>query len=181
MRKAAGRHPELLVEANRFHDQRIAFPLSDGCSVIAGDSFGRRPDGTSVGMDDPPVAISASVQHEDAPKFWLFDELKAIRHLKLAWTAGREASPERVILQQRPLAIFVQGSCPRLERRDLVDISEVRDKTVVIHRRLRGHVLDQHPCASCSPISFPACGRTKSYTPVWPARSRSGGRATSRL
>ena len=40
MGKAATRHPELLIEADGIHDQRVAFPSSNRGSVVAGDSFG---------------------------------------------------------------------------------------------------------------------------------------------
>src|SRR5262249_7360133 len=119
-RKASARQPEFFIESNGIDDQRIFFPMAYRIAVIARDLFGSRSLRASVGVDHPPVAVPAAEQHQNAADFFLLDELKSVRHLKLPRSAGRNAARERIVFQERSLAMFEDRFSPGLHRRGLV-------------------------------------------------------------
>src|SRR5688572_23731234 len=172
MRKPAARHPKLLVEAHGIHDQRVAFPAPHGGSVVAGDRFGCGSNGASIRMDDPPVPISAPMEDKNPAQLRLFDKLKAVGHLELTRTSGRKTSCQRIALQQRALPELIDGPCPWLERRDLIDVGDVRENAILVHGGFGRHILNEHFRACRSPISLAASRGTESDAPIGPARSR---------
>src|SRR5580704_400120 len=105
MGKAAVGEPEAFVEADGVEHQRFALPLSHrtpeigGCGVIAGGKS------AAVQIDETPVAIAASGHHEDPLSIRVFEDLHAVRCLKLPGTAGRKAAGHGIVLEEIALAV----------------------------------------------------------------------------
>src|SRR5688572_25486418 len=100
MGKTSAGHPELLVEAHGVNDERVTFPLPNRGSVVTGYRFRRRDGRASICIDHAPIPVSASVQNKNSAHLRLFDELKSVGHLKLPWTAWRQAPSKGIVLQQ---------------------------------------------------------------------------------
>src|SRR6516225_6201037 len=127
--------------------------VADGIAVIARNLLRRRALRPPIGVNDSPVTISASEQHENPAEFFLFHELEAVRHLKLTWAACGNASGDGIVFKEGPLPVFEERLCPWLERRDLTSIRQVDQKPIVGHGNLWGGVFDDHLCARCSPVA----------------------------
>ena len=129
MRQTAVGEPEVLVEPPGVDLQHIACPFSHRTAVIeriiviAADLAGMA---AAVEVDDAVIGVSPANQHENALPFTVFDELDAVRQLKLAWSARRFAVQiRRIVLQKPALAVPIQGERPRLHRRHLRRVSDV--------------------------------------------------------
>src|SRR6516162_5147104 len=153
--------------------------MADGIAVIARNLLRRRALRTPISVNDSPVAIPASEQHQDSAEFFLFHELEAVRHLKLTWAAGGNASGQRIIFKEGSLPVLEQRLCPRLEWRDLTGIRQVDEKPVVGHGNLWGGVFDDRLCAGCSPVALLACRWSQSNLSIGPSWSRRSGRCSS--
>src|SRR5262245_36696285 len=94
VRKAAVIEPEFFVETFRIHNERIAFPTSDGSAVVKGIirvTVDLPHLLTSVRVDHATVAIAASEQDHDAIKVRVFHELKSIDLFELPRPSRRFA------------------------------------------------------------------------------------------
>ena len=104
--------PELLVQAARFDDQRIALPAADRVAVVGrGDVLGKR---TAVEIDDP-VRVRPAVVHDVHPlQFGHLDELGAVGRRELSRHA-RSLAPG-VGFELIDLPDVVDRAGPRLKR-----------------------------------------------------------------
>src|SRR5262245_8217229 len=126
VRKAAVAEPKLLVETLCVDNERLAFPLADGASVVqwivriaAQLSLLLPP----IGVDDPIIAIPATDKNKHPLAFAVFVELNAVGQLVLSWTAWRHAVQiHRIVLQEIALPQFIEIASPFSKWRNLIDI-----------------------------------------------------------
>src|SRR5262249_43450004 len=101
------------------------------------------PLSAAVRVNDSPIAVATAEEHKCPAEFTLLDELESIGGLKLARSTRRDASCERIVLQESTLTILIDGFCPRQQRGDAVSITQVRQQTFLIHRDLSCGVFHQ--------------------------------------
>src|SRR5580692_6943479 len=99
VRLASVGEPELFVVTYGVDNQGVFLPVADRGAIVSANRIIGLPLRAAIGIDDPPVAVSASEKHQNAPQLLLLDELKSMRSLKLARAPGWEAARERIILQ----------------------------------------------------------------------------------
>src|SRR5262249_49488008 len=107
--------PLLLVEANRIHNQGVAFPLADGVAEICRPKVipcGMR---TPIGIDHAPRMGTGNAENKDALQFRNVDDLKT-RRVEHCRAGPRLAADEWRIEIGLGRAVIVERFGPRLER-----------------------------------------------------------------
>src|SRR5688572_6561904 len=112
VRQAAAIPPEALVEADRVHHERVAFPPADGMTVIAGRQVLRVR--ATVHVDGAERVRPADIEDIDALQLGGLDELRAVRREELTGHSRRLAA--RVRLELVLLTLGEQRLRPWLER-----------------------------------------------------------------
>src|SRR4029453_252270 len=174
MGAAALREPEILIESLGVGDQRVFVPFRDSPAEIqriVSISAKLALLGTPVRINDPVGAISTAHELENAFAVPVFDKLHPVRALELTRAARGDAKQiSGIVLQQVALAQFVQIAGPALKRRHLVDVPDVAQKPVGIHRDF-GFVLDKRAGARLSPVACLPGWWSKPGLPVGPPRN----------
>ena len=86
--------PELLVEHLRVHNECVSFPPASCVAIVqrivrVSASLTRLR--TAIRINEMPKAIPATFNQKNTPKVFVLEKRNAIRHLKLAYCAGRLA------------------------------------------------------------------------------------------
>src|SRR5436190_16519225 len=156
MRQTTVVEPEFLVETADVHHQRVSLPTAYRTAVIQGIirvAVNLADMRTSVQIHDSPIAVASTEEHEDPIERWVFNKLKSVNLLVLTRASRRLAKEKhRIVFQETPLPVLIQVSGPFLERRDLVDIRDVFQEAIGIHRHI-GVVLHHRRPAGIPPIS----------------------------
>src|SRR5215510_1284366 len=89
-----------------------------GISVVAANIALLRP---PVGIDEVPIMIAAAVHQENPVEGFVFQELNAVRQLKLSNGSRRFARQKHwIIFEEISLTVFVKIARPFLKRRDSI-------------------------------------------------------------
>src|SRR5262250_1802107 len=138
MGKTAIRKPDFFVKVFRVDDQCVAFPMAKPTAVVRWEILVVRLQRSAIVVNHTPVVVAPSDQDEDALFLPVLEELNSIRELELPRSARRHAvEKHRIALQKTALAQFIQISCPSLKGSDLVNVSEIAQQAIGVHRNIR--------------------------------------------
>ena len=129
-----------------------------------------------TGTTSGTYSVAASGHDEDALPFRLLHDLQTVRDLKLPRPTRRKTTGNGIVLQEILLAVLVQTLCPRLKRRDLLRIVEIRKKPLVVHFDF-GCILNQARVTGIGPITDLTWNIAQTRVTVRPFRSRGAGSA----
>src|SRR6187401_2871210 len=118
VRQPAAVKPESLIEASSVHNQRVALPVTNRVSVVAGSEIFRV--GTGIEIDSAVRVRPTHIDDEDTFQFRDVYKLDPVRRQKLPWPCRRLAT--RVRLELIPAAIGIERSGPGLKW----DVAELR-------------------------------------------------------
>src|SRR5436190_2705554 len=173
VRQPAVREPEVLVEAGRAHDERVAFPVRDRAAVVERVVVVALHLAlliAAIHVDDAVVAIAAADQNEDALARRILNELHTVRRLELPHGARVLAVQEaRVVGEMALLAVLVKTERPRLKRRDSRRVGEPREHAVGVHSHV-GAILLQHGARRIRPVAAARIGYAEHWLAVCAAR-----------
>ena len=109
--------PDVVVEASRRHDERVAFPFSD--RVAEPLRVGILRDLAAIG-EDLPVRVHGFVQDDHHPGG--VDDFEGVRHSGRTWNASDHAPSGRIFLALRVSPMLVQLCRPGLHRHGFLEV-----------------------------------------------------------
>ena len=113
MRQRVAVHPHTLVEADRINHERIAFPMTDGMSVIARRQVRRM--WSSVHVDSVESMRPANIHNEDALLFRHVEDFKAVCSCPQTRARRRFAPRIRFVAQEVGMTIINHRASPILQ------------------------------------------------------------------